>query len=487
MPPVYIEERVRSVPPKRAASVRRVERSLLDELASLPPRIRDLLLMPEYKSLLLDRSLLSYTENVDSPSGAFGIVHQGTYLGQPVVVKMLLTKSPTPSSVKEILDEALVMKTNNVDYFATVYGICVLHGVPAIVMKRMDSDLFCFLHDSQNRNIAQSPSWKIGRGIAVAKAVGALHDLKILHRDLKSPNILVSGLQAEPLCITDFGMAQLRKEVASLRKSQTPMGYGEHTTVGSYPWMAPGTFASWMSHMHDFFLFSLFPTTSILVLALLPEIMQAAKYTTKADVYSLGVILWEIFTGEEPWSDAVSIQAIERAVLSGRQLEVVSLPPEISSLLLRMWKLNPKERPTAKTVIAELVVFKEQRENSPLPVPGVHHAQFQTVAAHKPAHVDPSASSPGAVAILVPRSTQKRQPQNVERKSPFRLRHSVLLLVSDLPFPQRNLITRRMTIPTMVMIYIGLQRTLARFRLVQSLFSSFGPRHRSPLWRPRRI
>jgi len=91
-----------------------------------------------------------------------------------------------------------------------------------------------------------------------------------------------------------------------------------------------------------------------------PEIMQAGKFTAPSDVYSLGVILWEILTGGEPWEDAVSIQAIERAVLSGRHLPIVGIPPELATLLLRMWNQHPKDRPTAKQVTAELLAFKEQ-------------------------------------------------------------------------------------------------------------------------------
>jgi len=88
--------------------------------------------------------------------------------------------------------------------------------------------------------------------------------------------------------------------------------------------------------------------------------MQAGKYTNKADVYSLGVIIWELMTGEEPWSDAVSIQAIERAVLSGRHLSTEGLPPGISSLLLQMWDKHPSDRPTAREVVEALIAFQKR-------------------------------------------------------------------------------------------------------------------------------
>jgi len=107
--------------------------------------------------------------------GAFGEVHFGDYIGQPVVVKMLLIKEPTLDAIKEILDEALIMKKYNFEFFATVYGICVIDKSPAIVMKRMDSDLYRFLSRRDKKNITSSMAWKLQTATAAAKAVEALH------------------------------------------------------------------------------------------------------------------------------------------------------------------------------------------------------------------------------------------------------------------------------------------------------------------------
>lgn len=187
------------------------------QLQNLSPRIRSLFTKPEYKFLLLDKKFLLLDNNKESTipqSGAFGVIHTGVYLEHPIVVKMLLTKDPSLSAIKELLDEALLLKRYSFDFFATVYGICIVEGTPAIVMKRMDTDLFRFLQDSEANQLTYSLEWKVKTSISVAKAVEALHKLNILHRDLKSPNILVSGKEAEKLCLADFGMAQLRKEVA---------------------------------------------------------------------------------------------------------------------------------------------------------------------------------------------------------------------------------------------------------------------------------
>jgi len=157
-------------------------------------------------------------------------------------------------------------------------------------------------------------------------------------------------------------MARLRKEsAASIRESTTTMDLGQHEVIGSYPWMAPGTFY-FVSNLLAKQVFSWLRLTLKVARFPVTEIMKAGKYTVKADVYSLGVIIWEIMKGEEPWSEAVSTRAIERAVLSGRHLQLDGIPKEIALLLQRMWKLNPKKRPTAEEVVEELVAFTEKND-----------------------------------------------------------------------------------------------------------------------------
>jgi hypothetical protein len=92
-----------------------------------------------------------------------------------------------------------------------------------------------------------------------------------------------------------------------------------------------------------------------------PEVMQAGKYTTKADVFSLSVILWEIFTSEEPWKEAISVRAIESAILSGKRQHMKGLSGDIRNMLMNMWADDPKMRPTTSAVVYEIesIAYKE--------------------------------------------------------------------------------------------------------------------------------
>ncbi|OWY93969.1 TKL protein kinase [Phytophthora megakarya] len=148
----------------------------------------------------------------------------------------------------------------------------------------------------------------------VAYALTYLHssDPVVLHRDLKSRNILLSeSLDAK---ITDFGTSRTR--------SDETMTAG----VGSWMWMAP-------------------------------EVMLGGHYDEKADVYSLGVVISELDTHELPYahakkrglSEAAMMQMLSMGKLRARFTEVMDLG--IVDFAERCVSLDPDDRPTAAEVL----------------------------------------------------------------------------------------------------------------------------------------
>jgi serine/threonine protein kinase len=92
----------------------------------------------------------------------------------------------------------------------------------------------------------------------IAMALQYLHKKKILHCDLKSQNILLNDDWTVKIC--DFGLARYKEKFQK----------DNHGKIGTPHWMAP-------------------------------EILRGEKYEEAADVYSFGVILWEMMTGEIPY------------------------------------------------------------------------------------------------------------------------------------------------------------------------------------------
>lgn len=151
--------------------------------------------------------------------------------------------------------------------------------------------------------------------VSVARGMNYLHMKSplILHLDLKSPNILIDN--AWRVKITDFGVSRLR--------SRTLVS-GNHGTEGTPHWMAP-------------------------------EAIRGEKVNEATDVFSFGVIIWELLTGRIPWSDLNSIQVIARVGFKNQQLPRPDHPNEVLiNLMESCMDHDPSKRPTFGEILTIL-------------------------------------------------------------------------------------------------------------------------------------
>jgi len=130
----------------------------------------------------------------------------------------------------------------------------------------------------------------------------------ILHRDLKASNILI-GENLTNCVICDFGLSRLAEERAALSSVGGNVG-------------TPYTMA--------------------------PEIMDGSPYTKASDVYSFGIILWEMWTGRIPFHGFKAIQLMFQVYSQGARpptTPVENIHPELERLMRRCWEQNPEMRP----------------------------------------------------------------------------------------------------------------------------------------------
>jgi hypothetical protein len=86
-----------------------------------------------------------------------------------------------------------------------------------------------------------------------------------------------------------------------------------------------------------------------------PEMLVSDELDEKADVYSLGVIIWELYTMQSPWSDIGMQYKINELVVAGSHNTIPDhTPPKLKQLFLDCWKLNPAQRPSASEVADRL-------------------------------------------------------------------------------------------------------------------------------------
>ncbi len=245
-------------------------------------------------------------------AGGFGIVYKGTWRFQNVAIKELLDEKPSPAAAADFKNEMQVMaklRSSNVVQF---YG-CVL-GNPkyCIVMEYMPKgSLFNLLRSEQT--LDWSTRYKMTLDMACGLAF--LHAENILHRDLKSLNVLLDEHYHAKL--TDFGLSKLKTETKTTTKTQQ--------SVGSEGWIAP--------ELTD------------------PD----GKDSQKSDVFSMGITMWEIASRKIPYETAKSRAMIPFWMAQGKREDIpTDCPPKIAYLIKWCWDTDPSKRPTAAEAVKYL-------------------------------------------------------------------------------------------------------------------------------------
>eukprot|EP00644_Phytophthora_capsici_P014507 jgi/Phyca11/503452/fgenesh2_kg.PHYCAscaffold_3_\ len=268
--------------------------------------------------------------------GGFGEVYRGRYREQTVAVKTLLPSTRKDMNhIEAFLAEIKLMATMEHAQIVQFVGVAweSLSELYAVSEFMEGGDLRTLLVKYyENGHPRGFDPAKIKMALQVAHALTYLHSLDpvVLHRDLKSRNILLTEtLDAK---ITDFG--------ASRERSDRTMTAG----VGTSFWMAP-------------------------------EVVMGEQYGEKADVFSFGVVLSELDTHELPYSHAkensetgrpLPDTAVLQLVLMGRlQVQFSGVgPSEMTELAQQCLQIEPENRPTAADVLYRLHTISKQYPSS---------------------------------------------------------------------------------------------------------------------------
>ncbi|KAF0705526.1 Aste57867_7024 [Aphanomyces stellatus] len=194
-------------------------------------------------------------------SGAFADVWLGTFQCQIVAVKQLHAKRVTMPQLQSFVDEIQLMSTFDSPYIVKFIGAAWTRPLDMkCVMEFMNGgDLRDFL---ANHSAVEFP-WteKVVHIQSIVEALVYLHSLNIIHRDLKSRNILLDSTKGTKL--TDFGVSKEDMEATMT------MG------VGTFRWMAP-------------------------------EVIKNHNYTVASDIYSLGMVISELATHHIPFENELA-------------------------------------------------------------------------------------------------------------------------------------------------------------------------------------
>ncbi|KAM4809457.1 insulin receptor [Rhinophrynus dorsalis] len=256
--------------------------------------------------------------------GSFGMVYEGIakdiIKGEAEVRVAVKTVNESASLREriEFLNEASVMKAFSCHHVVRLIGV-VSKGQPTLVIMELmgHGDLKSYLRslrpDAENNPGRPAPTLRemIQMAAEISDGMAYLNAKKFVHRDLAARNCMVA--EDYTVKIGDFGMTRDIYETDYYRKG----GKG----------LLP---VRWMS----------------------PESLKDGVFTTFSDVWSFGVVLWEITSlAEQPYQGLSNEQVLKFVMDGGSLDQPENCPPRLNSLMQMCWQYNPKMRPTFLEII----------------------------------------------------------------------------------------------------------------------------------------
>ena len=265
--------------------------------------------------------------------GAVGEVFKGRWRGMLVAVKKVKGAWMSSEEMEKELDhEASVLQAVRHAHVVQFFGMGAMNdGSPFMVTELMEMGTLSGI--LQNTDLSLDWDTKHRFAYETAQGMALVHSLGRMHRDLKSGNILVTCVGLGNIMrvkVADFGtativgMANKISLEAAFTLNETSVDQRVKTMhtkgIGTPLWMAPEVLAG------------------------------DARYGPQADVYSFGIVMWEIASRKEPWSDVQGKFFMEELLQKIRQGIRPSIeydwPKQYVNILQACWHTLPSERPT---------------------------------------------------------------------------------------------------------------------------------------------
>ncbi|XP_051276456.1 tyrosine-protein kinase ITK/TSK [Dicentrarchus labrax] len=246
-------------------------------------------------------------------SGQFGLVLEGRWKDIKVAVKMIREECMSDEEFKE---EAKVMMKLSHCKLVQLYGVCTQRSPMCLVFEFMENG--CLSEYLRARKGRLSQDMMLGMCLDVSEGMAYLESSNFIHRDLAARNCLVS--KNNEVKVSDFGMTRfvLDDQYTSSQCSKFPV-----------KWSAP-------------------------------EVIKYCKFSSKSDVWSFGVLMWEVYNeGRLPYENRTNAEVVE-SLSSGLRLLKPRLAPDSVHLLMEWcWKEKPEDRPSFALLLHELASLSD--------------------------------------------------------------------------------------------------------------------------------
>ncbi|KAE9607475.1 putative protein kinase TKL-CTR1-DRK-2 family [Lupinus albus] len=259
--------------------------------------------------------------------GSYGEVYRGEWHGTEVAVKRFLDQDFYGEALDEFKSEVQIMKRLRHPNVVLFMGAVTRPPNLSIVTEFLPrGSLYRLIHRPSNQLDVRR---RLRMALDAARGMNYLHNCTpmIVHRDLKSPNLLVDKNWVVKVC--DFGLSRMKNSTFLSSRS----------TAGTAEWMAP-------------------------------EVLRNELSDEKCDVYSYGVILWELCTLQQPWGGMNPMQVVGAVGFQHRRLDIPDdIDPAVADIIRQCWQTDPKMRPTFAEIMAALKPLQKPITSSQVPRP----------------------------------------------------------------------------------------------------------------------